>query len=412
MTTPINVPLLDLKLQYAALRKELEPAITQVMESAYYIMNPDIAGFEKEVAAYCRSKHAIGCANGSDAILLALMAIGIQPGDEVICPSYTFFATAGSIARLGAKPIFADIDPATYNMCPSHTRELARGCTRLKAIMPVHLYGQAADLDALLAVAQEFNVPVIEDCAQAIGTRDNRGVDVGNRGDIGTFSCFPTKNLGACGDAGFLTTKNDAHAKLLAMLRVHGMEPKYYHQHVGVNSRLDSLQAAILRVKLRHLDAWHAGRQRNADFYDAAFTAAGARSSDSPLSGGGTLLRFPARPAAPARHIYNQYIIRVPAAHRDSLRDHLKANSIGTEIYYPVPLHMQECFKYLNCGKGSLPQSEQAALETIALPIFPELTTPQLQHVADTIVGYLSSRGLTSSRAATVTTASRATAGV
>lgn len=394
MTTPINVPLLDLKLQYASLRAELEPVITAVMESAYYIMNPDIAGFEREVGAYCRVKHAIGCANGSDAILLALMAIKIQPGDEVICPAYTFFATAGSIARLGAKPVFAEIDPVTYNMCPKHTRELAKKCTRLKAIMPVHLYGQAADLDAILEIGREFNVPVIEDCAQAIGTRDNHGIDVGSRGLIGTFSCFPTKNLGACGDAGFLTTNDEALGKLLAMLRVHGMEPKYYHQHVGVNSRLDSLQAAILRVKLRHLDNWHAGRQRNADFYDAGFTALGARSSASPLKSGGTQLRFPSRPAAPARHIYNQYIIRVPAAHRDALRDHLKANNIGTEIYYPVPLHMQECFQYLGCARGSLPETEAAALETIALPIYPELTTQQLQHVVDSIGAYLSKHGL------------------
>ncbi len=341
---------------------------------------------------HCSAKFAIGCANGSDAILL-LMALDIKPGDEIICPSYTFFATGGSIARLGAKPVFADIDPKTYNMCPKHTREVAQKCKRLKAIMPVHLFGQAADMDALLEIGREFNVPVIEDSAQAIGTKDNKGIPVGSRGAIGTFSFFPSKNLGAFGDGGIMTTNDQALNDKLSILRVHGSKPKYYHKLVGVNSRLDTLQAAILRVKLRHLDAWHAGRQKNADFYDAAFKAAGAKISGTSWKADPSPLRIPFRPAAPARHIYNQYVIRVPAGKRDALRDHLKAQSIGTEIYYPVPLHQQECFADLGYKTGSLPESEGAATETLALPIYPELTREQLQHVADSVISFLGLKG-------------------
>jgi dTDP-4-amino-4,6-dideoxygalactose transaminase len=363
MSKPVNVPLLDLKAQYATIRTELEPVVRAVLESASYIMGPECGMLEKEIAEYCKAKFAIGCANGSDAILLALMALDIRPGDEVICPSYTFFATGGSIARLGARPVFVDIDPKTYNMCPSRTREVARSCSRLKAIMPVHLFGQAADMNGLLEIGREFNVPIIEDSAQAIGTRDDRGIDVGSRGTIGTFSFFPSKNLGAFGDGGILTTNDQALCDRLSILRVHGSKPKYYHKLVGVNSRLDTLQAAILRVKLRHLESWHAGRQRNADFYDAAFKAAGAKISGTPWNADPSPLRVPFRPAAPARHIYNQYVIRVPAGKRDALREHLKNQSIGTEIYYPVPLHLQECFADLGYKLGSLPESESAANE-------------------------------------------------
>lgn len=409
MSKPVNVPLLDLKIQYAALRKEIEPAVLAAMEQASYIMGPDVASLEKEVAAYLKCKHAIGCANGSDALVLALMALGVQPGDEVVCPSYTFFATGGAIARINAKPVFVDIDPVTYNICPRHLREVAKGCKKLKAIIPVHLYGQAADMDGVLAVARELNVPVIEDSAQAIGTRDNTGAEVGTRGTIGTWSFFPSKNLGAFGDGGLLTTNDDKLADLLGILRVHGGKPKYYHKVIGINSRLDTIQAVILRIKLRYLDSWHAGRARNADFYDNAFAAMGARSSASPLSSGGTQLRFPARPPAPARHIFNQYVIRVPAAHRDAMRDHLKNDSVGTEIYYPVPLHLQECFAYLGYSSGTLPQTESAALETLALPIYPELTIEQLQHVVDSIKSYLAAHGLAG--AVNVTTTVRAPVG-
>lgn len=385
----VTVPLLDLKAQYATLRAEIEPVVTSVLESAAYIMGPDCAALEKEISEYCKTKFAAGCANGSDAILLALQALGVKAGDEVICPSYTFFATGGSIARLGAKPVFVDIDPKTYNMCTKHTREVAAKCKNLKAMVPVHLYGQAADMDALLEIGREFGIPVVEDCAQSIGTRDNKGIDVGGRGAIGTFSFFPSKNLGAFGDAGIMTTNDPVLFDRLCMLRMHGMKPKYYHQLVGINSRLDTLQAAILRVKLRHLESWHAGRQRNADFYNAAFQAAGAKISGTPWSADPSPLRIPFRPAAPARHIYNQYIIRVNGGKRDALRDHLKSLNIGTEIYYPVPLHLQECFADLGYKPGSLPESESAANETLALPIYPELTKEQLQHVAGSVIAFL-----------------------
>lgn len=399
MSNPINVPLLDLKAQYATLKTELEPVVRSVLEGAAYVMGPECGLLEKEIAEYTKSKFAIGCANGSDAILLALMALDIKPGDEIICPSYTFFATGGSIARLGAKPVFVDIDPKTYNMCPVHTREVAKQCKNLKAIMPVHLFGQAADMDALLEIGREFGVPVIEDSAQAIGTRDNKGIDVGSRGTIGTFSFFPSKNLGAFGDGGIMTTNDQTLNDKLSILRVHGSKPKYYHKLIGVNSRLDTLQAAILRVKLRHLEAWHAGRQKNADFYDAAFKAAGAKLSGVSWKADASPLRIPFRPAAPARHIYNQYVIRVPAAQRDALRDHMKAQSIGTEIYYPVPLHLQECFTDLGYKVGSLPESEGAANETLALPIYPELTREQLQHVANTVISFLGLKGSTTMEA-------------
>lgn len=388
-TTAINVPLLDLKPQYDRLRDEITAAVHEVMESQYFILGPKVAEFEKAVAAYTGAKHAIGCASGSDALLLALMALDIEPGDEVICPAYTFFATGGSIARLGAKPVYADIDPVTYNLDPNHVRELAKTCKRLKAIMPVHLYGQACDMDAFLALGKELNVPIIEDAAQAIGTLDDTGAQVGTRGLIGCFSFFPSKNLGGFGDGGIMTTNDDAIAEKLAILRVHGGKPKYYHKVIGINSRLDALQAVVLDIKLRHLDQWHAGRKENAAFYDKAFAKAGAKTSEYPLSAGGFPLRTPTPAKAPARHIYNQYCIRVPAEMRDDLRQHMADHKIGTEIYYPVPLHIQECFAYLGGKEGDLPESEAAAKETIALPIYPELSTEQLAHVANTVISYI-----------------------
>ena len=295
----VNVPLLDLKAQYATIRAEIEPVVKEVIESQYFIGGPKIGELECMTAGYCRTKFAIGCANGSDAILLALQALGIQAGDEVVCPSFTFFATAGSVHRLGAKPVFVDCDPATYNICPESTRAAFRCHKNIKAIVPVHLFGQACDLDAILAIGKEQGVPVVEDCAQAIGTEDAQGVRVGSRGAIGTFSYFPSKNLGGFGDGGIITTNDDALAQRMTRLRNHGMEPKYYHDEVGMNSRLDALQAAVLLVKMRHLDNWSAGRQRNAAFYDAQFAAAGAtrarrcRRGDSRC--GSRRLRPPAR---------------------------------------------------------------------------------------------------------------------
>jgi len=389
-TATINVPLLDLKAQYGPLKKDIMAAIERVVESQYFIMGPDVAELETAIANYVGAKHAIGCASGSDAIMLALAALGIGRDDEVICPSFTFFATGGYTTKVGAIPVYADLDPVTYNMDPEHVRKLAKKCKRLKAIMPVHLFGQAANMDAFMDLGKELGVPVVEDAAQAIGTKDETGQRVGTRGAIGCFSFFPSKNLGAFGDGGIVTTNDPALAERLSILRVHGGKPKYYHKWIGVNSRLDSLQAAVLKVKLPHLDNWSVGRQKNAAMYDQLFTAAGAKTSKTPLaSASGLPLRTP-QPAGPkAWHIYNQYVIRVPQAHRDPLRKHLTDMKIGTEIYYPVPLHLQECFKYLGGKVGDLPQSEAAANETLALPIYPELTKQQIEYVANTVIGYL-----------------------
>ncbi len=395
MPSEVTVPLLDLKAQYTgAMRDEIRAAIDEVCDSQWFVMGPNVSEFEAEIAAYTGAKHAIGCASGSDALLVALMGlnIGCNAGKNgrVICPSYTFFATGGSTARLGAMPVYVDIDPVTYNMDPDKVREVAKKTDNLAAIMPVHLFGQCVDMNVYREIADEFGVPLIEDAAQAIGSKDPNGHMAGTVADVGCFSFFPSKNLGGFGDGGIMTTNDDELAERLSILRLHGGKPKYYHSMIGVNSRLDALQAAVLRIKLRHLDSWHEGRIANADFYDKAFLDAGAATSATPLSGQADLaLRIPERPAAPARHIYNQYAIRVPAEHRDALREHLKANNVGTEIYYPVPLHMQECFAWLGQKEGDLPESEAAARETIAIPIYPELTDEQQQHVVDTVVGYL-----------------------
>jgi dTDP-4-amino-4,6-dideoxygalactose transaminase len=388
-TDHVIVPLLDLKAQHASIRDEVMRALEEVVESQWFIMGPVVKAFEEEIASYCRVPHAIGNASGSDALLLALMALGVGPGDEVICPSYTFFATGGSIHRLGARPVFVDIDPITYNVHSAAVRSAAAGCTRLKAIMPVHLFGQVADMTAMLATAREFGVPLIEDAAQAIGAEDALGRRAGSIGAVGCFSFFPSKNLGAFGDGGLCTTGDPDLAESIGILRLHGGKPKYYHRVVGMNSRLDALHAAVLRVKLRHLDAWTGGRQRNAALYDALFADAGAMTSAEPLEGGGFPLRTPEPAPDGARHIYNQYVIRVPAPIRDAVRDDLASKGVGTEIYYPVPLHLQECFESLGYRRGDLPHSENAADETIALPIFPELSEAQIEHVARTIIAYV-----------------------
>ena len=395
MTTEVTVPLLDLRAQYATIKGQIEKAIQGVLESQRFIMGPEVTSLEKEIAAYCGTEFAIGCASGSDAVLLALMALGIGPGDEVICPSYTFFATAGSIARLGAIPVFADLDPETYNVDIESVRQASARCSKLKAIMPVHLYGQTVDMSEYLALGEELDVPIIEDAAQAIGSRDSDGKLAGSRGVIGCFSFFPSKNLGAFGDAGILTTNDADLAERLSLLRLHGSKPKYYHKMVGMNSRLDAIQAAILRVKLRHIEAWHEGRRENAETYDGAFAAAGAATSAVPLTAGGFPLRTPQPTSSEATHIYNQYVIRVPSAMRDTLRQHLQDQRIGTEIYYPVPLHMQECFSSLGYSEGDLPESEAAAAQTLALPIYPELTDQQLAHVTDTITAFVSEHACT-----------------
>jgi len=388
-----HVPLLDLKAQYAAIRDEVRDAIDRVVESQSFIMGPEVKALEEEIASYTNARHAVGCASGSDALLLALMAVGVAPGDEVICPSYTFFATGGSIARLGAKPVYVDIDPRTYNMEPDLVRRAAARCRRLRVILPVHLFGQAADMAAYTSLAEELGAALIEDAAQALGARDSDGIPVGTRGALGCFSFFPSKNLGAFGDAGLVTSNDAALADRVALLRLHGGRPKYYHSVVGLNSRLDALQAAILRVKLRYLDNWTKDRQQHAAYYDDAFAAAGAKVSGVPLSSEGLPLRTPVPASAPARHIYNQYVIRVPASLRDPLRQRLSQVGIGSEIYYPVGLHLQECFAYLGGREGDLPETESAARETLALPIYPELTRKQQDAVVREVVDFLRSAG-------------------
>ncbi len=364
-----RVPLLAIDRQNGPLSEQFRRVIDEVCHSGRFVLGPDVAALESELATSLDVPHVIGCASGSDALLLALMALGLEAGDEVILPSYTFFATASAVSRLGGIPIFADIDPVTFLVDPE---DVARRITpRTRAIMPVHLFGQTADMDALLPIAEAAGIPVIEDAAQSILSTWH-GRCTGGIGDVGCFSFYPTKNLGAFGDGGFLTTTRDDLADALRKLRVHGMEPRYYHDVIGINSRLDSLQAAVLRVKLPHLDAWTTDRERNAARYSDLFTRCG-------LTDVITLPQADSR----GRHVWNQYVIRVANGQRDPLRSHLAAANVGTEIYYPVPLHLQQCFAYLGWQNGDLPVTEQAAHETLALPIFPELE-PQEQR---TVVG-------------------------
>lgn len=365
------IPLLDLKAGYAPLREEIRAAIDRVVESQIFINGSEVEGLEEEVAVYSQCRYGIGVSSGTDALLAALMAIDIQPGDEIITSPYTFFATAGTIWRLGAKPVFVDIDPQTYNMDTSPTGGLEAAITpRTKAIMPVHLYGQMTEMDPLMEIAAKHNLTVIEDAAQAIGA-EYKGRRAGSIGHLGCFSFFPSKNLGGFGDGGMVTANDEALAERVRLLRGHGAFPKYYHKFVGGNFRLDALQAAVLRVKLKHLDSWSAGRQRNAAVYRELFAQAG-------LSQVGLPVEAPHR-----RHIYNQFVIRVP--HRDELIAHLKKNNIGNEIYYPVPLHLQECFASLGHQRGDFPASERAANETIALPIYPELSDADKARIVEVI---------------------------
>jgi dTDP-4-amino-4,6-dideoxygalactose transaminase len=369
----MKVPLLDLKPQYRALKPELDAALLRVSESQHFILGPEVKALEAATAKYSGCRFGIGLSSGTDALLIALMAFDLGAGDEVITSPYTFFATAGTIARVGAKPVFVDIEPGTFNISPD---AIERAITpRTKAIMPVHLYGQMADMDRIMGLAGRHQLRVIEDAAQAIGSEDAKGRRACSIGDIGCLSFFPTKNLGAFGDAGACVTNDEQLAAKLLKLRVHGMEPKYYHELIGGNFRLDEIQAAVLNVKLPHLDAWSAARQRNAAFYDAAFAKAGLRGLVTP-------------PPAPkgARHIYNQYCIRVND--RDALRAHLANSGVGAEIYYPLPLHMQQCFAYLGHQPGDFPESLRASRESLALPIYPELEQSQLQYVVDMIAAH------------------------
>ena len=363
--TTVKVPLLDLRAQYDTIRAEVDDAVRRVMESCHFIGGPEISAFEEEVARYSQTPHAVACASGTDALLIAMWALGIGPGDEVISPAYSFFATAGTVANNGATPVFVDIDPRTYNI-DVHRLEAAI-TPRTKAVVAVHLYGQCCDITAVKAVCDKHQLWLIEDAAQSIGSEWD-GKRAGSFGDFGCFSFFPSKNLGAAGDGGMMVARNPDYADRARLLREHGARPKYYHSIVGTNSRLDALQAAILRVKLRHLDRWSEMRAKNAELYDSLFE--GSRT--------GRPYRDPR-----GRHIYNQYVIRV--ADRDGLKTFLTERGIGTEVYYPVPLHLQQCFSSLGYKAGDLPHSEAAANETLALPIYPEVGEERIRYVAATV---------------------------
>jgi dTDP-4-amino-4,6-dideoxygalactose transaminase len=383
------IPLLDLKAQYAPIREEIRAAIDRVADAQYFIGGPEVEGLEREVAEYSQCPFGIGVTSGTDALLVALMAIDVKPGDEVITTPYSFFATAGSIYRLGAVPVFVDISLGDYNIRPDLIEAAITG--RTKAIIPVHLYGQMADMDPIMEIARRTNLVVIEDAAQAIGS-EYEGRRAGSIGHFGCFSFFPSKNLGGFGDGGMITANNAALAHKAKLLRNHGAEPKYYHKLVGGNFRLDALQAAVLRVKLKYLDDWTAGRQRNAARYRRLFVEAGLAAEDD---GPSTIDHRPSsivhRPASivlpreepKRRHIYNQFVIRT--ARRDAVIAVLKERKIGHEIYYPVPLHLQECFAGCDYKAGDLPASEQAARETLALPIYPELTEEMQAAVVDAV---------------------------
>ncbi|MBX7164715.1 MAG: DegT/DnrJ/EryC1/StrS family aminotransferase [Pirellulales bacterium] len=369
-----GVPFFDIGRQHAALRGEILAALTRVYDSSQFVLGPDIARLETALAGYCHARHAIACASGSDALLLALMHYQVGPGDEVLLPSFTFFATAGAVSRLGARPIFVDIEPTGFNLDPAQLE--ASISPRTKAIIPVHLYGQCADMSAILAIAGRHGVPVIEDACQAIGA------EIGSRraGSLGAINCFsfyPSKNLGGLGDGGFMTTDDDEIAARLRMLRVHGEKVRYHHSLVGINSRLDTFQAAALEVKLPHLDRWIEARRENARRYQALFADCGL---DAKL---GLPVELPGH-----RHTWNQYVVRVPQGRRDALREHLAKAKIGTQIYYPVPLDQQECFCELGYLAGALPETARAAQETLALPIFPELRVDEQEFVVQQIAAF------------------------
>ena len=372
----MKVPLLDLQAQYATIKDEVNQAVARVFESQHFVLGAEVQALEQEIARYSQTEFAIGCASGSDALLLALMSCGVTEADEVITTPFSFFATASTVARLGARPVFVDIDERTYNIDPAW---LAAAITpRTKAIIPVHLYGQCAAMDALREVAEQRGIPLIEDAAQAIGAED-RGRRAGSMGVIGCISFYPSKNLGGAGDGGMLVTNDREHADRLRTLRVHGEERKYHHKTIGINSRLDELQAAVLRVKLRYLEQWTKARQEKAAAYRSLFHEAGLTENI-----GLPFVR------TDGRHVFHQFVIRVHDDRRDALRAHLRDRGIGTDVYYPVPLHLQECFRYLGYQEGDLPAAERAAGQTLALPNYPELTSEQQEHVVSTIGDFFS----------------------
>lgn len=371
----MNVPLLDLQAQFASLRDDLHRAVARVLESQRFVLGDEVRDLESSIAAYCQTKHAIGCASGSDALLLALMALDVKAGDEVITTPFSFFATASSITRLGARPVFVDIDPQNYNLDVSRVADAITPRTR--AIMPVHLYGQCAQMDPLLELSRRHAIPIVEDAAQAIGATDN-GRRAGSMGVIGCFSFYPTKNLGGAGDGGILTTSDDEIAQRLRRLRAHGGATEYEHEEVGINSRLDELQAAVLRVKLPSLERWSDERAKRAAIYSELLSQAD--------------LSFPLitpQVREDGRHIFHQYVIRAPG-NRDALMEHLKSRGVGSKVYYPIPLHRQECFSYLGYTEGEFSESEKAARETMALPAYPELTEEQQVYVVAAIKSFRS----------------------
>jgi dTDP-4-amino-4,6-dideoxygalactose transaminase len=375
----MRVPLLDLKEQYKTIKKEVLKTAEELFESQYFILGPRVTDLEEKIADYCSSKHAVGVSSGTDALLISLMAIDIGFKDMVITTPYTFFATAGSIARTGARPVFVDIDPKTYNIsseCLESTIDsMPRSeLNKLKAVIPVHLYGQCADMAPILEICKKYNLVVIEDAAQAIGA-EYKGQRAGSMGDFGCFSFFPSKNLGAFGDGGIVTTNSDEIYDKLCTLRAHGSRPKYYHKLIGGNFRLDAFQAAVVSIKLKYLDQWTKARQENAQKYRALFTHAGLED----------VVELPVEKED--RHIYNQFVVRV-RERRDDLRGFLSDAGIGTEVYYPVPMHLQDCFSDLNYKQGDFPQAEHAASHTLALPIYPELSDDQIEYVVEKIKAF------------------------
>ncbi len=369
----MSIPLLDLKQQYSSIQDELLPQLAEMCASQQFILGPKVEELEAKIAAYCGGAFGIGVSSGSDALQIALMAEQIGPGDEVITTAYTFFATAGAVCRYGATPVFVDIDPATFNIDVNQIE--AKITPKTKAIIPVHLYGQSADIDAVMAIARKHNLVVIEDACQAIGA-EYQGKRVASIGDYGCLSFFPSKNLGCFGDGGMVICNDPAKAEKLRILRNHGMAPQYHHHLIGSNFRLDALQALVLLVKLPHLDDWASGRQKNAADYNELF--AGVEN-----------LTVPAVAPYASRHVFNQYIVRIGAGKRDAVWNGLKEMGIGSAVYYPIPLHLQECFKELGYKQGDFPESERAANETLALPIFPELTMSQKEQVAEAVKSLL-----------------------
>lgn len=374
----MKVPFLDLKAQYQTIKQEVDQAIAEVVSEQHFILGPKVKVLEETIAAYSKARHGIGVASGSDALMLSLMALGIGAGDEVITTPFTFFATAGSISKVGARPVFVDIDPRTYNL--DHTKIEEQITHKTKAVIPVHLFGQCADMEPIRELTQRYGLWVIEDAAQAIGSdyiRDSSTPQrAGSMGDLGCFSFYPSKNLGGFGDGGMVTTNDDGLADRVRLLRVHGASAKYYHQCIGVNSRLDALQAAILLVKFRYLEKWTERRRENAAYYDQLFEELDHQKLGIEIP----FVQYD------NRHIYNQYVIRVTK--RDELREFLSHNEIGTDVYYPLPLHLQECYRDLEYGEGDFPHAEEASRETVALPIYPELTREQQEYVVSKILEF------------------------